>query len=91
LRIVPIHPHPIIRNPDEASASFFYFNGDERAACVQTVVDKFFNNRSRTLDDLTSSNSTRYIIWKDLNFSSQEGRHGIGSERNGWYGRTTGG
>ena len=71
----------IIHDANDSSTALFDVNGDQGAARIQTVINKFFHHGGGTLHHFSGGNATRYRLWKNLNFSSYSRKHGIPSTR----------
>ncbi len=67
-RVVANHSVAIVRNLQKPPATRFNVNHDARGAGVDRILDQFFRDRSRPLDNFASSDLVGDVIWKDTDF-----------------------
>jgi hypothetical protein len=67
--VLSVHPAAIIAYRDETGTSASILDPKPGSSRIQAVLDKFLNQRSRSLDYLSGRNLACYDVWKETNFA----------------------
>jgi hypothetical protein len=66
--VIPNHPFAVVGNSQEASPAGLNVYHDALRSGVNRILDQFFCNRSRSLDNFAGGNLVGNVIWKDADY-----------------------